>query len=968
MEIKRVTLSLVAALLLVAPLAFGQTLPPSCTSAATDDFTRANATSLGGNWSDTTSTAWQITSNRATRPSISTASVATYTATSLNGNQCSSMKTIGWRTNEGPTINGDGATATGNIRAITGSCSSGTCTTVTVVKDSNTTLDTITGVSVSSTKTLSLVRINSTTVRVYLDTTQIGSDYTESSKTTGSPGMYCSGTILNGSSFGAVTNWVGSNYGNPVATPSISGDASAISITDSTSGATIIYTLDGTTPTADGAGNATHGTVYSGSFSTTGSVVKAIGSKSGMDDSGIATYNIAATPTISPLATAYFSQQSITLACTSPSPSIYYTTDGTTPTTSSTLYTGAFNSVSSGTETVKALCTSSGYGGSQIASFAYNIAPTNTQLFSADFSDLYHAGLGGDRVPQLPLDQWTTAGVWKMNGTLSGVMADAQDASHYISVLNPSVCTVHSAGYCVGLRDPGPGGTTQSFVTYTGATLGADQYAKAYITPITSSGTGGVGVGCATDGSLTGYTLLAGVASGHAILRKVVSGTPTTLSDVSGLTIAAHTAVELRRIASGTASQALQALIGGSVVATVTDTAITGGQPCIALGNSTLNGISDFTAGGVGNSTYSANSYSPSYSDFTDAANTSGWTPVWPLFHSVDSLLWTALFEAHVYNTTLYGIGSDGSAQNTQYEYRRPTGLNQFLEFKPTINPWDTALNNMFGMVKHETWIPGLADGGCAAAGTTSVCFDELSDYVGTEYMAKNRFDLGLTGCTSGASAKDETCGSPFLHFTKVTGTPSSTNSSDPNYCAGGSVLAHGCNNVISGAQSFYTPTLALGDTIHIEAVGNHVRAYCKGGSSPASRQNSHAYSLNDLIQDSNGNLQRVVTAGTSGSSGPSTWASNWGLASQFNGDHTTDGGVTWEYFGKACPTVGSWSMVFDAVENENASVPGFTGLWQGGAPAAVFTAISTGTVTDAGLCSTLPEGCGGQQPMPIVW
>ena len=60
--------------------------------------------------------------------------------------------------------------------------------------------------------------------------------------------------------------------------------------------------------------------------------------------------------------------------------------------------------------------------------------------------------------------------------------------------------------------------------------------------------------------------------------------------------------------------------------------------------------------------------------------------------------------------------------------------------------------------------------------------------------------------------------------------------------------------------------------------------------------------------------------------------------------------------------------MVFDAVENDNASVPGFAGLWLAGGggqgtQVAAFTSVSTGTVTDEGLCSTLASGCNTSQP-----
>ncbi len=79
-----------------------------------------------------------------------------------------------------------------------------------------------------------------------------------------------------------------------VATPTFSPVAGtytgtqSVTISTSTSGATLCYTTDGTTPTANGAGTCTHGTTYSSAVSVAASeTLKAIGSKSSFTDSGI---------------------------------------------------------------------------------------------------------------------------------------------------------------------------------------------------------------------------------------------------------------------------------------------------------------------------------------------------------------------------------------------------------------------------------------------------------------------------------------------------------------------------------------------------------------------------------------------------------------------------------------------------------------------------------------------------------
>ena len=81
-----------------------------------------------------------------------------------------------------------------------------------------------------------------------------------------------------------------------------------------------------------------------------------------------------ATPTFSPAAGTYSATQSVTISDSTSGAVIYYTTDGSTPTTASTKYSGAI-SVSK-TETINALAQASGDTASTVATAAYTISVT----------------------------------------------------------------------------------------------------------------------------------------------------------------------------------------------------------------------------------------------------------------------------------------------------------------------------------------------------------------------------------------------------------------------------------------------------------------------------------------------------------------------------------------------------------------------------------------------------------------
>jgi N-acetylneuraminic acid mutarotase len=153
--------------------------------------------------------------------------------------------------------------------------------------------------------------------------------------------------------------------------------AQTVTISDATPAATIYYTADGTTPTTSSA-------VYDGTINVASTeTLKAIATANGYSTSGVAAaaYIISlpttAAPTFSPPAGTYAAAQTVTISDATAGTIVYYTTDGTTPTTASGIFAGAINVAS--TETLKAIATASGYSNSSVATAAYIInLPTAT--------------------------------------------------------------------------------------------------------------------------------------------------------------------------------------------------------------------------------------------------------------------------------------------------------------------------------------------------------------------------------------------------------------------------------------------------------------------------------------------------------------------------------------------------------------------------------------------------------------
>ena len=216
-----------------------------------------------------------------------------------------------------------------------------------------------------------------------------------------------------------------------ISTPSfnpVAGSYNAVqSVALSSTGATAIYyTTDGSTPT-------TSSNLYSSSISVGNgtTTIKSIAIRSGfLTTSASATYVVtlplAATPAFSPTPGSYVTSVSVTLTSATAGASIYYTTNGTTPTPGSTLYSSPFTiSASIGTQTtVKAIAIRSGYSDSLVATGIYTSAGPTCLSTSTPIT-------------------WTAASTWNCAGSTRALIAGDS-----LQIVSPHVVTINS-GYTI---------------------------------------------------------------------------------------------------------------------------------------------------------------------------------------------------------------------------------------------------------------------------------------------------------------------------------------------------------------------------------------------------------------------------------------------------------------------------------------------------------------------------------------
>jgi N-acetylneuraminic acid mutarotase len=169
--------------------------------------------------------------------------------------------------------------------------------------------------------------------------------------------------------------------------------AQSVTISDATVGAAIYYTVNGSTPT-------TSSTLYSGPIAVGSTeAIEAFAVVQGSASSSVvsATYSIVPPVLPAPLFSvpggSYSAAQSVGLSDAVGTAAIYYTTNSTTPTTGSTLYSGPITV--SAAETIEAIAVATGYTNSAVASASYTFPASGDWTWVSGSNTINSAGSYG---------------------------------------------------------------------------------------------------------------------------------------------------------------------------------------------------------------------------------------------------------------------------------------------------------------------------------------------------------------------------------------------------------------------------------------------------------------------------------------------------------------------------------------------------------------------------------------------
>jgi hypothetical protein len=189
--------------------------------------------------------------------------------------------------------------------------------------------------------------------------------------------------------------------------------AQEVSIADGTSGATVHYTTDGSTPTASSS-------TYAAPITITGNAtLKAIATVPGLTPSAVASAAFviskqaaATTPAFSVKAGTYGAAVAVAISDSTAGATIYYTVNGATPTTASAKYSSPISV--SASETIKAIAIAANYSASAVATASYAINLPSTGEMAGQISLLGSAKQVGETLQLTNGAQVQAGAAWNM--------------------------------------------------------------------------------------------------------------------------------------------------------------------------------------------------------------------------------------------------------------------------------------------------------------------------------------------------------------------------------------------------------------------------------------------------------------------------------------------------------------------------------------------------------------------------
>jgi hypothetical protein len=243
---------------------------------------------------------------------------------------------------------------------------------------------------------------------------------------------------------------------------------------------------------------------------------------------------MAATPTFSITGGTYSSAQFVTLSDTTSGAVIHYTTDGSTPTSASPIYSGTIT-VSSSSETINAIAQAGGFATSAVASAAYTITgSTATYTLSGNIG--LASNCGSSAVPTMTvtlIHSGVTVQTTTTNSTGNYSFTGVPNGSYTVS---PSITGPSSAFY-PAVRTPTVSGgniTSLPFIANLGYTVsgtvayGGAQTGRIYLalSPTSCGGGGSTGTSLSTKGAYTIRGVPPGSYTLQAFQDNLGIGTP----------------------------------------------------------------------------------------------------------------------------------------------------------------------------------------------------------------------------------------------------------------------------------------------------------------------------------------------------------------------------------------------------------------------------------------------------------